>query len=126
VSISLITIDLITDSVIGSYSSHVLWLWFARSDEGSGSLRWVFSLRELRSPTNSFNYDNKIGEGPLGRVYWGQVWDGSQVSALYIFILAANRRFTLSRLSFFLAQLFSHHYFAPPGNFYWHLFSPNN
>ncbi|CAL5051259.1 unnamed protein product [Urochloa decumbens] len=56
------------------------------SDEGSGSLRWVFSLRELRSATNSFNYDNKIGEGPLGSVYWGQVWDGSQVPALYISI----------------------------------------
>ncbi|CAL5051260.1 unnamed protein product [Urochloa decumbens] len=50
------------------------------SDEGSGSLRWVFSLRELRSATNSFNYDNKIGEGPLGSVYWGQVWDGSQIA----------------------------------------------
>ncbi|GJN00839.1 hypothetical protein PR202_ga18058 [Eleusine coracana subsp. coracana] len=50
------------------------------SDDGSGSLRWVFSLRELRSATNSFNYDNKIGEGPLGSVYWGQVWDGSQIA----------------------------------------------
>ncbi|PWZ18027.1 PTI1-like tyrosine-protein kinase [Zea mays] len=50
------------------------------SDEGSGSLRWVFSLRELRSATNSFNYDNNIGEGPLGSVYWGQVWDGSQIA----------------------------------------------
>ncbi|XP_006655827.1 PTI1-like tyrosine-protein kinase At3g15890 [Oryza brachyantha] len=50
------------------------------SDEGSGSLRWVFTLRELRSATNSFNYDNKIGEGPFGCVYWGQVWDGSQIA----------------------------------------------
>ncbi|RLN13475.1 PTI1-like tyrosine-protein kinase [Panicum miliaceum] len=50
------------------------------SDEGSGSLRWGFSLRELRSATNSFNYDNKIGEGPFGSVYWGQVWDGSQIA----------------------------------------------
>ncbi|KAF0901585.1 hypothetical protein E2562_003556 [Oryza meyeriana var. granulata] len=50
------------------------------SDEGNGSLRWVFSLRELRSATNSFNYDNKIGEGPFGSVYWGQVWDGSQIA----------------------------------------------
>lgn len=40
----------------------------------------MFSLRELRSATNSFNYDNKIGEGPLGSVYWGQVWDGSQIA----------------------------------------------
>jgi len=50
------------------------------SDEGTGSLRWVFSLRELRSATNNFNYDNKIGEGPFGSVYWGQVWDGSQIA----------------------------------------------
>jgi hypothetical protein len=80
----------------------------SRSDEGSGSLRWVFSLRELRSATNSFNYDNKIGEGPLGSVYWGQVWDGSQVSAPYIFTLAVNLTFN------FVACHFSpsHSYFT--------------
>uniref|UniRef100_A0A8I6YBS2 Protein kinase domain-containing protein n=2 Tax=Hordeum vulgare subsp. vulgare TaxID=112509 RepID=A0A8I6YBS2_HORVV len=50
------------------------------NDERNGSIRWVFSLRELRSATNSFNYDNKIGEGSLGSVYWGQVWDGSQIA----------------------------------------------
>lgn len=50
------------------------------NDDRSGSIRWVFSLRELRSATNSFNYDNKIGEGSLGSVYWGQVWDGSQIA----------------------------------------------
>jgi hypothetical protein len=29
--------------------------------------------------TNNFNYDNKLGEGGFGSVYWGQLWDGSQV-----------------------------------------------
>lgn len=42
--------------------------------------RWrVFSLKELHSATNNFNYDNKLGEGAFGSVYWGQLWDGSQV-----------------------------------------------
>uniref|UniRef100_A0ACD5XXE8 Uncharacterized protein n=1 Tax=Avena sativa TaxID=4498 RepID=A0ACD5XXE8_AVESA len=50
------------------------------TDDRSRSIRWVFSLRELRSATNSFNYDNKIGEGSIGSVYWGQVWDGSQIA----------------------------------------------
>ncbi|KAG6530504.1 PTI1-like tyrosine-protein kinase At3g15890 [Zingiber officinale] len=40
----------------------------------------VFSLKELRSATNNFNYDNKIGEGGFGSVYWGQLWDGSQIA----------------------------------------------
>lgn len=39
----------------------------------------VFSLKELHSATNNFNYDNKLGEGGFGSVYWGQLWDGSQV-----------------------------------------------
>ncbi|RRT55301.1 hypothetical protein B296_00029224 [Ensete ventricosum] len=39
----------------------------------------VFSLKELQSATNNFNYDNKIAEGGFGSVYWGQLWDGSQV-----------------------------------------------
>ncbi|KAG6490784.1 PTI1-like tyrosine-protein kinase At3g15890 [Zingiber officinale] len=40
----------------------------------------VFSLKELQSATNNFNYDNKIGEGGFGSVYWGQLWDGSQIA----------------------------------------------
>ncbi|KAG0482553.1 hypothetical protein HPP92_010637 [Vanilla planifolia] len=40
----------------------------------------VFSLKELHSATNSFNYDNKLGEGGFGSVYWGQLWDGSQIA----------------------------------------------
>lgn len=39
----------------------------------------MFSLKELQSATNNFNYDNKIGEGGFGSVYWGQLWDGSQL-----------------------------------------------
>ncbi|XP_074585091.1 PTI1-like tyrosine-protein kinase At3g15890 [Curcuma longa] len=43
--------------------------------------RWrVFSLKELHSATNNFNYDNKLGEGAFGSVYWGQLWDGSQIA----------------------------------------------
>ncbi|XP_047341519.1 PTI1-like tyrosine-protein kinase At3g15890 [Impatiens glandulifera] len=40
----------------------------------------VFSLKELHSATNNFNYDNKLGEGAFGSVYWGQLWDGSQIA----------------------------------------------
>ncbi|XP_020583625.1 PTI1-like tyrosine-protein kinase At3g15890 [Phalaenopsis equestris] len=40
----------------------------------------VFSLKELHSATNRFNYDNKLGEGGFGSVYWGQLWDGSQIA----------------------------------------------
>ncbi|XP_028766379.1 PTI1-like tyrosine-protein kinase At3g15890 [Neltuma alba] len=40
----------------------------------------VFSLKELHSATNNFNYDNKLGEGGFGIVYWGQLWDGSQIA----------------------------------------------
>ncbi|KAG4930797.1 hypothetical protein JHK82_047872 [Glycine max] len=39
----------------------------------------VFSLKELHSATNNFNYDNKLSERGFDSVYWGQLWDGSQV-----------------------------------------------
>ncbi|KAE8688586.1 PTI1-like tyrosine-protein kinase [Hibiscus syriacus] len=40
----------------------------------------IFSLEELHSATNNFNYDNKLGEGGFGSVYWGQLRDGSQIA----------------------------------------------
>ncbi|GAB2269497.1 hypothetical protein Dimus_004414 [Dionaea muscipula] len=40
----------------------------------------IFSLKELHAATNKFNYDNKLGEGVFGSVYWGQLWDGSQIA----------------------------------------------
>ncbi|KAF7078873.1 hypothetical protein CFC21_083227 [Triticum aestivum] len=40
----------------------------------------IFSLKELQLATNNFNYDNKLGEGGFGSVYWGQLWDGSQIA----------------------------------------------
>ncbi|CAA6675299.1 unnamed protein product [Spirodela intermedia] len=40
----------------------------------------IFSLKELHSATNNFNYDNKLGEGGFGSVYWGQLSDGTQIA----------------------------------------------
>lgn len=53
-----------------------------RSEKGKkNSTGWrIFSLKELQSATNNFNYDNKLGEGGFGSVYWGQLWDGSQIA----------------------------------------------
>ncbi|XP_038987585.1 PTI1-like tyrosine-protein kinase At3g15890 [Phoenix dactylifera] len=52
-----------------------------REHRKKSSTTWrVFSLKELHSATNSFNYDNKLGEGGFGSVYWGQLWDGSQIA----------------------------------------------
>lgn len=46
-----------------------------------GKKGWrVFSLNELHAATSNFNYDNKIGEGGFGTVYWGHLWDGSQIA----------------------------------------------
>lgn len=59
--------------------------WFdgnrmCRKERGKKQPTWrVFSLKELHAATNNFNYDNKLGEGGFGSVYWGQLWDGSQV-----------------------------------------------
>ncbi|GAB2293628.1 hypothetical protein Dimus_027841 [Dionaea muscipula] len=54
-----------------------------RSDRKKQAMRasWrIFSLKELHAATNNFNYDNKLGEGAFGSVYWGQLWDGSQIA----------------------------------------------
>ncbi|GLT46675.1 hypothetical protein SLA2020_204250 [Shorea laevis] len=52
-----------------------------RSERGKKQQTWrTFSLKELHSATNNFNYDNKLGEGSFGSVYWGQLWDGSQIA----------------------------------------------
>ena len=52
----------------------------------------VFSLKELQSATNNFNYDNKLGEGGFGSVYWGQF---SDYTLLFysLFILLDQLRF---------------------------------
>lgn len=48
--------------------------------KGGAAGGWrVFTLKELHLATNNFNYDNKLGEGAFGSVYWGQLPDGSQV-----------------------------------------------
>ncbi|KAJ7554931.1 hypothetical protein O6H91_05G015700 [Diphasiastrum complanatum] len=46
----------------------------------SGTTWRIFTLKELSTATNNFNYDNKLGEGGFGSVYWGQIWDGSQIA----------------------------------------------
>ncbi|KAK0597875.1 hypothetical protein LWI29_029405 [Acer saccharum] len=52
-----------------------------RKEKGKKQPTWrIFSLKELHSATNNFNYDNKLGEGGFGSVYWGQLWDGSQIA----------------------------------------------
>ncbi|KAF5739084.1 PTI1-like tyrosine-protein kinase [Tripterygium wilfordii] len=52
-----------------------------RKERGKKKPTWrIFSLKELHSATNNFNYDNKLGEGGFGSVYWGQLWDGSQIA----------------------------------------------
>ncbi|XP_065866569.1 PTI1-like tyrosine-protein kinase At3g15890 [Euphorbia lathyris] len=54
---------------------------FDRKDRGKKQPSWrIFSLKELHAATNNFNYDNKLGEGGFGSVYWGQLWDGSQIA----------------------------------------------
>lgn len=59
---------------------------FRRPSEGKKLGTWrIFSLRELHAATNNFNYDNKLGEGGFGSVYWGQLASGDQVRGTPIF-----------------------------------------
>ncbi|KAL9249291.1 PTI1-like tyrosine-protein kinase-like protein [Drosera capensis] len=51
-----------------------------RKKQGKSTAWRIFSLKELHAATNNFNYDNKLGEGAFGSVYWGQLWDGSQIA----------------------------------------------
>lgn len=52
-----------------------------RKKQGKKEETWrIFNLKELQLATNNFNYDNKLGEGGFGSVYWGQLWDGSQIA----------------------------------------------
>ncbi|XP_023750547.1 PTI1-like tyrosine-protein kinase At3g15890 [Lactuca sativa] len=57
----------------------------------------IFSLKELHAATNNFNYDNKLGEGGFGSVYWGQLWDGSQIAVkrLKVFSNKAEMEFAV-------------------------------
>uniref|UniRef100_A0A0R0IYK7 Protein kinase domain-containing protein n=1 Tax=Glycine max TaxID=3847 RepID=A0A0R0IYK7_SOYBN len=52
-----------------------------RRRRGKEQHKWlVFSLKEKRSATNNFYYDNKLGEGGIDSVYyWGQLWNWSQI-----------------------------------------------
>lgn len=45
-------------------------------------------MKELHAATNNFNYDNKLGEGGFGSVYWGQLWDGSQIAVKRLKVLS--------------------------------------
>ena len=60
-----------------------------RKGRGKKQSTWrIFSLKELHAATNNFNYDNKLGEGGFGSVYWGQLWDGSQVISQIVCLLS--------------------------------------
>lgn len=55
--------------------------WRHRHPSKKKTTHWrIFTLKELHAATNNFNYDNKLGEGGFGSVYWGQLWDGSQIA----------------------------------------------
>jgi hypothetical protein len=57
-----------------------MWLSSRSVAGGKKAGTWrIFSLRELHAATNNFNYDNKLGEGGFGSVYWGQLASGDQV-----------------------------------------------
>ncbi|KAI9107442.1 hypothetical protein K1719_021479 [Acacia pycnantha] len=52
-----------------------------RKAQGKKAPTWrVFSLKELLTATNNFNYDNMLEEAEFGSVYWGQLWNGSQIA----------------------------------------------
>lgn len=63
-----------------------------------GSTWRIFSLKELHAATNNFNYDNKLGEGGFGSVYWGQLWDGSQVGDWHLLSISCFRKKSFVRV----------------------------
>lgn len=70
---------------------------FDRKEKGKKQPTWrVFSLKELHAATNNFNYDNKLGEGAFGSVYWGQLWDGSQIAVKRLKVLSNNAEMEFS------------------------------
>ncbi|KAG0595365.1 hypothetical protein M758_UG161000 [Ceratodon purpureus] len=72
------------------------WIRLCRPVEGKGAGTWRrFSLRELHSATNNFNYDNKLGEGVIGSVYWGQLASGDQIAVKRLKVLKAEREFAV-------------------------------
>lgn len=63
----------------------------SRAVDGKGPGTWRrFSLRELHSATNHFNYDNKLGEGAIGSVYWGQLASGDQIAVKRLKVCSAK------------------------------------
>lgn len=73
----------------------VSFFLFNREGQGKKEATWrIFSLKELHAATNNFNYDNKLGEGSFGSVYWGQLWDGSQVRLFnFYYSLTSNYKY---------------------------------
>eukprot|EP00249_Psilotum_nudum_P021489 c28124_g1_i2 orf=780-2021(+) len=53
---------------------------FSTADKKDKYTWRIFSLKELHAATNNFSHDNKLGEGGFGSVYFGQLWDGSQIA----------------------------------------------
>ncbi|KAG9146850.1 hypothetical protein Leryth_005163 [Lithospermum erythrorhizon] len=52
-----------------------------REEEDKNVQKWrIFSLKELQSATNDFNYDNMLGESRFKSVYKGKLWNGSQIA----------------------------------------------
>ncbi|XP_054781379.1 PTI1-like tyrosine-protein kinase At3g15890 isoform X3 [Prosopis cineraria] len=57
------------------------WGYISRKAREKKLPKWrVFSLKEILLATNNFNYDNKLEEGEFCSVYWGQLWNGSQIA----------------------------------------------
>ncbi|KAG5026109.1 hypothetical protein JHK86_022023 [Glycine max] len=93
-----------TKDKVGLIGGKVMAFWFCcgkvstRRRRGKELPTWrVFSLKELHSATNNFNYDNKLGEGSFGSAYWGQLWDGSQIAVkrLKVWSNIAETEFTV-------------------------------